>query len=111
MDAVSQVLNEIFAGIFLECSHRFRKGRGTQTFFAHVQNWGEVDQLIQADVFGRVSTPSCLGKPYMHMQSFIDDYSRGIFLRREVRSLSKVHGVQKLSGEFDLESKGKENYV
>lgn len=49
MDEISQVLNEIFAGIFLECSHRFRKGRGTQTFFAHVQNWGEVDQLIQAD--------------------------------------------------------------
>lgn len=96
MDAISQVLNEVFAGIFLECSHRFRKERGTQTFFAHVQNWGEVDQLIQADVFGRVSTPSCLGKRYM--QSFIDDYSRGIFLSREVRSLSKVHGVQKLSG-------------
>lgn len=91
MDEISQVLNEVFAGIFLECSHRFRKGRGAQTFFAHVQNWGEVDQLIQADVFGRVSTPSCLGKRYM--QSFIDDYSR------EVRSLSKVHGVQKLSGE------------
>lgn len=83
MDAISQVLNEVFAGIFLECSHRFRKERGTQTFFAHVQNWGEVDQLIQADVFGRVSTPSCLGKRYM--QSFIDDYSRGIFLSREVR--------------------------
>lgn len=109
MDAISKVLNKVFAGIFLECSHRFRKGRGTQTFFAHVQNWGEVDQLIQADVFGRVSTPSCLGKRYM--QSFIDDYSRGIFLSREVRSLSKVHGVQKLSGECYLESQGKENYV
>lgn len=33
------------------------------------------------------------------MQSFIDDDSRGIFLRREVRSLSKVHGVQKISVE------------
>lgn len=76
---------------------RFGKGRGTQTFFAHVQNWGEVDQLIQADVFGGVSTPSCLSKRYM--QSFMDDDSRGLFLSREVRSLSKVHGVQKLSGE------------
>lgn len=71
MDAISQVLNVVFAGIFLECSHRFRKVRGTHTFFAHVQNWGEVDQLIQADVFGRVSTLSCLGKRYM--QPFIDD--------------------------------------
>ncbi|GJZ62833.1 photosystem I chlorophyll a apoprotein A2 [Tanacetum coccineum] len=34
MDAIYQVLNKVFAGIFLECSHRFRKGRGTQTFFA-----------------------------------------------------------------------------
>lgn len=57
MDAISQVLNEVFAGIFLECSHWFRKVRGTQTFFAHVQNWGEVDQLIQADVFGRAESP------------------------------------------------------
>ena len=38
MDFTSQVLNEVFAGIFLECSHRFRKGRGAHTFFAHVQN-------------------------------------------------------------------------
>ncbi|CAI9274219.1 unnamed protein product [Lactuca saligna] len=34
MDAIYKVLNKVFAGIFLECSHRFRKGRGTQTFFA-----------------------------------------------------------------------------
>lgn len=87
-DAISQVLNEVFAGIFWELSHRFGKGRGIQTFFAHVQNWGEVDQLIQADVFGGVSTPSCLSKRYM--QSFMDDDSRGLFLSREVRSLSKV---------------------
>lgn len=63
MDVTSQVLNSVFAGIFLDCYHRKRKGRGAQTFFADVQNWGEVDQLIQADVFGKVSTQSCLGKP------------------------------------------------
>lgn len=79
--------------MFSQVQERKLYGRKAQTFFAHVQNWGEVDQLIQADVFGRVSTPSCLGKRYM--QSFIDDDSRGIFLSREVRSLSSVHGVQK----------------
>jgi photosystem I P700 chlorophyll a apoprotein A1 len=58
MDAIYQVLNKVFAGIFLECSHRFRKGRGTQTFFAqssitingwlHDFLWAQASQVIQS---------------------------------------------------------------
>jgi hypothetical protein len=58
MDAISKVLNKVFAGIFLECSHRFRKGRGTQTFFARSSItingwlrdflWAQASQVIQS---------------------------------------------------------------
>lgn len=42
--------NELFAGIFRDCSHGFRKTFGTQSFFAQVKGWSEVDQLIEADI-------------------------------------------------------------
>jgi RNA-directed DNA polymerase len=40
----------MFADIFLECSHGFRKGRGTQSFFAQVESWGKVDEVVPADI-------------------------------------------------------------
>lgn len=50
MDGISQVLNKFFDGIFLYCSHGFRKGRGSITFFLQVSSWGPVDRLIKSDV-------------------------------------------------------------
>ena len=40
----------MFADIFLECSHGFRKGRGTQSFFAQVESWGKVYEVVPADI-------------------------------------------------------------
>jgi len=50
MDAISPIWNEMFADIFRQCSHGFRKGRGTQSFFAQVESWGKVDQVVPADI-------------------------------------------------------------
>lgn len=53
MDAISHVLNQVFADIFLECSHSFRKTYGTHTFFAHLNRWwNEIDQFLSADIVG-----------------------------------------------------------
>lgn len=50
MDAMSLVLNEVFEKIFLECYHGFWKGCGAHSFFTQMRKWGEVEQLIQADI-------------------------------------------------------------
>jgi retron-type reverse transcriptase len=50
MPSPSHVLNRTFALLDLECSHGFKKIRGTQSFFAYVQSWGEIYRAIKADI-------------------------------------------------------------
>ena len=52
MDAISNVLTRLFHPIFLECSHGFRKGRGTRTCFFTILSWPNIDHFITADVVG-----------------------------------------------------------
>ena len=53
MDSLSNVLNKMFEEIFLDCSHGFRKERGTRTCFFNLFSTGsEINHFLSADVVG-----------------------------------------------------------
>jgi hypothetical protein len=50
MDALGAVLSQLYETIFLDCSHGFRKARGTRTCYWAVLGWKDVHYCITADV-------------------------------------------------------------
>ena len=50
MDALGAVLSKLYEAIFLDCSHGFRKERGTRTCYWAVLGWKDVHYCINADV-------------------------------------------------------------
>lgn len=52
LDALSLLLNVIFENIFQTFYHGFRKEKGALTFFAHIEGWEKIFQLIKADIVG-----------------------------------------------------------
>lgn len=88
MDALSQVLLEVFESLFLYSSHGFRKGRGIRTFFAQVESWGEVNEIIKADFVGcfdNINHDLLLAalSLYIDDSSFIDLIDR--FLKTDIK--------------------------
>jgi hypothetical protein len=50
MDALGAVLSQLYEPIFLDCSHGFRKARGTRTCYWAILGWKDVHYCINADV-------------------------------------------------------------